>query len=68
MPSLRQEATGRQAVSLSYKFLEAFGIPVQVGSMFTIATHLIEIIALDDDKQRATIAAYERCDNGPAWD
>ena len=55
--------------TLSYNFLETFSIPVQVGSMFTIATHLIEITSLDDEKQRATIEAYERSDNdGPAWD
>lgn len=54
--------------TLSYNFLETFSIPVQVGSMFTIATHLIEITSLDDEKQSATIEAYERCDNGPAWD
>jgi hypothetical protein len=46
--------------TLSFAFLLFFGIPIEVGSMFTIATHLIEIVAVNDKTKTVTYVAYER--------
>lgn len=47
---------------LSYNFLETFGIPIELGAMFTIAEYLIELVALEPANRRAQYLAHERSD------
>lgn len=46
--------------TLSYAFMRYFQLAIEVGTMFTIATHLIEVVAIDDDSEQVRYVAYER--------
>lgn len=46
--------------TLSFAFLETFGIPIEIGASFEIATHTIRITAIDNESQIIGYIAVEK--------